>query len=238
MEAPEPDIEPETPPLATLKSLDDHSLDEVTRKINVTDHYRLGVALGRRGIMQDALTRLGSKPYRTLGAVMSAASKFRGSLKEKYTVDLTEGGNSGGTPTWRGAGILDRSRVPFVKEMLDSGGWDGHTQVGRAGLTVTRWRVKDPSSGHIRQKGQFQVLFNDYERGRSKTVEDNPYNFFQYNERYKGSLDPRVEVERLEQPHNPAVVHTKESIKITIFQCRHSPHHRLKTLTPLTDILG
>ena len=185
MEAPEPEIEPETPPPATLQSLDDHSLDEVTRKINVTAHYRLGVALGRRGVMQDALSRLGSKPYRTLGAVMSAASKFRGSLKEKYTVDLTEGGDSGGTPTWRGAGIYDRSRVPFVKEMLDSGGWDGHTQVGRAGLTVTRGRVKDASSGHIRQKGQFQVLFNDYERGRSKTVEDNPYNFFQYNERYK-----------------------------------------------------
>ena len=117
---------------------------------------------------------------------MSAASKFRGSLKEKYTVDLTEGENSGGTPTWRGAGIWDRSRAPFMKEMFDSGGWDGRTQVGRAGLTVTRGRVKDPSSGHIRQKGQFQVLFNDYERGRSKTVEDNPYNFFQYNERYKG----------------------------------------------------
>ena len=96
MEAPEPEIEPETPPPATLQSLDDHSLDEVTRKINVTAHYRLGVALGRRGVMQDALSRLGSKPYRTLGAVMSAASKFRGSLKEKYTVDHTEEEEGGG----------------------------------------------------------------------------------------------------------------------------------------------
>ena len=53
MEAPEPEpeIEPEAPPPATLQSLDDHSLDEVTRKINVTDHYRLGVALGRRGVI-------------------------------------------------------------------------------------------------------------------------------------------------------------------------------------------
>ena len=99
---------------------------------------------------------------------MSVASKFRGSLKEKYTVDLTEGEEGGGTPTWRGAGISDRSRAPSVKEILDSGGWDGRTQVGRAGLTVTRGRVKDASTGRTRQKGQFQILFNDYERGRSK----------------------------------------------------------------------
>ena len=165
-----------------------HVWDSFTRKINAADHYRLGVALGRHGVIRDALTRIGSKPHKTLGAVMSAASKFRGSLKEKYTVDHTERGYvPSGMPTWRGAGAPPpRARVPLVKEMVDCGGWDGHTQVGRAGLTVNRGRVKDASTGHHVRRPQFQILFNDYERGRSKKVEGNPYNFFQYNERYKG----------------------------------------------------
>ena len=71
--APEPEIEPAAPPPATLHSLEDHvGLDEVTQKMNATDNYRLGVALGRRGVIRDALTRLGSKPHKTLGAVIRA----------------------------------------------------------------------------------------------------------------------------------------------------------------------
>ena len=190
MEAPEPEPELAEPglELSPLHSFADeselHVWDSFTRKVNAADHYRLGVALGRHGVIRDALTRIGSKPHKTLGAVMSAASKFRDSLKEDYTVDLNEEeeGDEIGVilrhpsvyGSLRGAGMYDGRSYPLVKEMLDSGGWDEHTQVGRAGLTVNRGRVKDTSRGRRREKCHFQVLFNDYERGRSKKGRGQP----------------------------------------------------------------
>ena len=191
MEAPEPEPELAEPglELSPLHSFADeselHVWDSFTRKVNAADHYRLGVALGRHGVIRDALTRIGSKPHKTLGAVMSVASKFRNSLKEDYTVDLNEEeeGDEIGVilrhpsvyGSLRGAGMYDGRSYPLVKEMLDSGGGTrpgGYE--GMAGVTVTRGRVKDASTGHHVRRPQFQILFNDYERGRSKKGRGQP----------------------------------------------------------------
>ena len=120
---------------------------------------------------------------------MSAASRFRDSLKEDYKVDLNEeeegdemgvilnSAHRGFALNGRGAYPYEGRSYPLVKEIMDSGGGtrpDGY--VGKAGLTVTR----GPPAW---SRPQYQILFNDYERGRSRTVEDTPYNFSQYNER-------------------------------------------------------
>ena len=203
MEAPaqnyhEPEIEPGAPLPATLHSLEDSAglLNEVTRRMNAMDRYRLGVALGRRGVIQDGLTRLGSKPHKTLGAVMSAASKFRDSLKEQYSIDLNwqEWGpgqeNIRVYPKRRDThpGMTDHimnHQFPEAKIMLDSGGrvrsrypQVGGTnymgmpiqigRVGKAGVTLER--------GAPGARYEYQTLFNDYERGRSKVKPTDQYN--------------------------------------------------------------
>ena len=73
---PEPELAEPGLELSPLHSFADeselHVWDSFTRKINAADHYRLGVALGRHGVIRDALTRIGSKPHKTLGAVIRA----------------------------------------------------------------------------------------------------------------------------------------------------------------------